>query len=295
MELRTLRYFVVVAEELHFGRAAERLRIVQAAVSQQIARLERELGVRLFDRSARRVRLTPAGERVLAAARETLAAAARVRVVAAESAARVRIGVTSGLTARLERGVAALRGESPTGEVVLVDLPVPARLNAVRNGELDLALVHGAVVPDGFQVVRAWSEPLRVAVAEDHPLADRSAVTLADLDPAALRLPARAQDPPLYDAVMSALRQAGVNPAGRVAAGSVLSVLVDVGARAGAWTLLPAEQLAALASRRVRAVPLEPPLEIDGHLVVSLSTPDFCVGSFMAAFTDAPELRASTA
>ncbi|WP_410468213.1 LysR family transcriptional regulator [Amycolatopsis methanolica] len=110
MELRALRYFVTVADELHFGRAAERLHIAQPAVSRRIAALERELGVRLLDRSPRRVRLTEAGRRVLAAAREALAAVDRVRVAARECAGVMRIGTGAGqFTARLERGIDALR------------------------------------------------------------------------------------------------------------------------------------------------------------------------------------------
>ncbi|NBH04488.1 LysR family transcriptional regulator, partial [Amycolatopsis sp. SID8362] len=96
MELRALRYFVTVADELHFGRAADRLHIAQPAVSRQIARLERELGVRLFDRSPRRVRLTVEGLRVLDAAREALAAADRVRVAATPRAGVMRIGTGTG-------------------------------------------------------------------------------------------------------------------------------------------------------------------------------------------------------
>lgn len=122
---------MTVAEELHFGRAAQRLRIVQPAVSQQIVRLERELGVRLLDRTSRRVRLTPAGERVLAAARETLAAAARVRVVAGEPAAVLRIGVASCVTGRLDRALSRLGDGERPAEPELVDLPVTARLDAV--------------------------------------------------------------------------------------------------------------------------------------------------------------------
>src|SRR3954462_7737160 len=86
MELRRLHYFVTLAEELHFGRAAERLHIVQPAVSQQLRRLEAELGVTLVERSTRRVALTDAGRRFLPEARATLAAAERARAAVARSA-----------------------------------------------------------------------------------------------------------------------------------------------------------------------------------------------------------------
>jgi DNA-binding transcriptional LysR family regulator len=288
VELRALRYFVTVAEELHFGRAAERLNIVQPAVSHQIARLERELGTRLFDRSPRHVRLTPAGRRVLEAAQETLAAAARVRVVAGEQAALLRIGVAPGLTARLERGAELLHeGERPA-EAMLVDLPVPARLAAVRDGELDLALVRGPVEATGVRVVRAWSESLLAVVSDRHPMAGLPVARLADLDRAALRLPAREEDPALHEAVISALHQAEGGPTGR-SGGSLLTVLIEIGAGQGAWTLLTAEQLTGYAARRIRALPLDPPLSIDGHIVASLATPDVCVSSFVRAFTDPPQ------
>jgi DNA-binding transcriptional LysR family regulator len=286
VELRSLRYFVTVAEELHFGRAAERLNIVQPAVSHQIARLERDLGTRLLDRSPRHVRLTPAGERVLAAARDTLAAAARVRVVAGEPAVRLRIGVAPGVTARLERAAELLR----PAEAALVDLPVPARLAAVRAGELDLALVRGPVDPTGVRVVRAWSEPLLAVVSEEHPLAGHTRATLGELDRTPLRLPAHDEDPAMHDAVLAALRQAEGRSAAR-SDGSILTILIEIGAGQDAWTLLPAEQLTGFAARRVRAIPLDPPLTIDGHIVASLSTPEDCVSSFVRAFADAPALR----
>ncbi|MGP2436644.1 LysR family transcriptional regulator [Streptomyces sp. JW3] len=282
MELRALQYFVTVAEELHFGRAAQRLDIVQSAVSQQIARLERELGVRLLDRTSRRVRVTPAGERVLTAARKTLAAAARVRVVAGEPAAVLRIGVASCVTRRLDRAVGRLGAGERPAEPKLVDLPVAARLDAVRDGELDLALVRGAFTATTVTVARAWSEPLYAVLAHEHPAAREPAVGLRDLDPAGLRLPARDSDPPLHDAILAALPAAPLRPP----AGDMLNVLFEVGRDPEGWTLLPAEQLDGNRSERLRQVPLDPPVTIDGHVVTSLATPELCVASYVAAFAD---------
>ncbi|SDF74051.1 DNA-binding transcriptional regulator, LysR family [Lentzea fradiae] len=279
MELRTLRYFVTVAEELHFGRAAERLRIVQSAVSQQIARFERELGVRLFDRTSRSVRLTPAGERVLVAARDTLSAAARVRVVAGAQAAAVRIGVATCVTPRLDRALTLLSEGDRAVEPELVSLPVGARVDAVRAGELDVALVRGAFANQAVTAVRAWSEPLHVVVPKTHPAADAEAVRFGDLDPDELRLPARESDPPLFDAILAALPAAPRRPP----AGDLLSVLFEVGTAPRGWTLLPAEQLGS-SSPRLRQLPLDPPVSVDGHVVTSRATPDTCVASYVAAF-----------
>ncbi|GAA2485332.1 LysR family transcriptional regulator [Winogradskya humida] len=282
MELRALQYFVTVAEELHFGRAAERLNIVQPAVSQQISRLERELGVRLLDRTSRRVRITPAGERVLAAARETLAAAARVRVVAGEQSATLRIGLATCVTPRVGRALARLRDSDRPAEPTLIDLPVTARIDAVRDGELDLALIRGAVSSTAARVVRAWSEPLHVVLSPGHPLAGKPAVSLHDLDPYGLRLPAPATDPPLHDAILAVLPVAPPRPP----AGDLLHVLFEVSQDPDAWTLVPAEQLDATRTDRLLQIPLDPPASIDGHIVTSLATPETCVASYAAAFGD---------
>ncbi|MFG1925419.1 LysR family transcriptional regulator [Cryptosporangium sp. NPDC048952] len=282
MELRSLQYFVTVAEELHFGRAAERLHIVQPAVSQQVSRLERELGVTLLERSSRRVRLTPAGERVLEAARETLAAAARVRVVAGVSAAALRIGVASCVTERLDRAITVLGGGDRPAEPVLVGLPVPARLDAVRDGTLDLALVHGTVAAPGLTVVRAWSEPLHAIVSRGHAAAEKPSIGLGDLDPAGLRLATREADPGLHDAIVAALPGPPVRPV----AGNMVNVLFEVSNDPRGWALLPAEQAAEASVDRLRTVPLDPPLLVDGYVVTSAATPPSCVESFVAAFAD---------
>ncbi|MFC5060596.1 LysR family transcriptional regulator [Actinomycetospora atypica] len=286
MELRALRYFVTVAEERHFGRAAERLHIVQPAVSQQIARLERELGTTLIDRSPRHVRLTPAGERVLDAARETLAAADRVRAAVGDPGTTLRVGTAPALTARLERALAVLRADDPSGQVVLVDLPAAERLAAVRDGRLDVALMRGTRSSPGLTVVPVWTEPLHAVLAADHPLSGRGAVTLAELAEGPMLLLDGGADPALHDAATRALGAAGVCQTDRRTAGSVQDVVVGVGADPRAWSVLPVDLVAASGSRRVRSVALDPAVELVGSIVAPPSTPASCVAALAAAFGD---------
>ncbi|MEU5263778.1 LysR family transcriptional regulator [Amycolatopsis sp. NPDC021455] len=286
MELRALHYFVTVADELHFGRAAERLHIAQPAVSQQIARLERELGVRLLDRSPRRVRLTAAGQRVLDAARSTLAAASQVEAAAKQVMTTMRIGTAAGMTARLERGIDALRERAPEFDVVLVDLPVEARLNALRQGELDLALTRGVRSVPGLTVLPTWTERLYAVVSRHHPAAGRPAVGLAELAEDTLRVPARRHDPALHDAVVLALHDAGLHPRAGRPTGTLQDTIVEVGSEPRSWTVLPADQVAEIRSTRVRAIPLEPAITIAGSLVVATENAGNAAECAVTAFRD---------
>ncbi|ROS43190.1 LysR family transcriptional regulator [Amycolatopsis thermoflava] len=283
MELRALRYFVTVADELHFGRAAERLHIAQPAVSRQIAALERELGVRLFDRSPRRVRLTEAGHRVLAAARETLAAADRVRVAAHERAGVMRIGTGAGqFTARLERGIDALREQAPGFDVVLVDLPLTARLNALRQGEIDLALAREVRSAPGLRVLPTWTEALFAVVSTRHPAAGRATVGVAELAAGPLKT-SQDHDP----SVFGALPDVGLQGPPAHRAGTVHDTIVEVGSDPRSWTVLPADQVIEIRSTRVRAIPLEPRTTVTGSVVVPGDLPGSCAAAHVTAFGDA--------
>ncbi|MEV4051993.1 LysR family transcriptional regulator [Amycolatopsis sp. NPDC049688] len=288
MELRALRYFVTVADELHFGRAAERLHIAQPAVSQQIARLERELGVRLLDRSPRHVRLTAAGQRVLEAARATLSAADRVPVAAKQGMTTVRIGTAAGLTARLERGIDALRERAPEFDVVLVDLPVEARLDALRQGELDLALTRGVGAVPGLTVLPTWTERLYAVVSRHHPAANRREIGLPDLAGDTLRVPAREHDAPLHDAVIRALRETGLPPKPGRPTGTLQDTIVEVGSDPRSWTVLPADQVAEIHSTRIRAIPLDPPITITGSVVVAKDSASSAAECVVGTFRDEP-------
>ncbi|GAB2775366.1 LysR family transcriptional regulator [Amycolatopsis magusensis] len=240
MELRQLRYFVTVAEEGGFGRAAERLHIVQSAVSQQIGRLERELGVRLFDRS-RQARLTDGGERLLPEARAVLAAAERTRAVAAAVAegtgGLVRLGTVHGPGDRIFRALGELAAVAPELRVRLKRLAPLDRLAAVRSGELDAALVRALPATRDLELHPLWQDPLHVALPAAHPLARKTVLCLEELADLPLRLAPRAENPPFHDLIRDACATAGIDPPTGPPFTGLAETLAEIATGSPSWTV----------------------------------------------------------
>ncbi|GGP96750.1 LysR family transcriptional regulator [Streptomyces roseolilacinus] len=187
MELRQLEYFVAVAEEQNFTRAAERVHISQSGVSAQIRRLERELGAELFDRSARTVTLTVAGKAALGHARAALAAAGALGRAVDEVTGLVRgrltVGMVIGCTLTpLFDALAAFHEAHPGVGISLLEDSSDRLTEGVRTGAVDLALIGAATAtPEGLDALTLISERLVAAVPPGHPLAERPRVTLRDL------------------------------------------------------------------------------------------------------------------
>jgi DNA-binding transcriptional LysR family regulator len=191
MELRQLEYFVAVAEEANFTRAAERVRISQSGVSAQIRQLERELGATLIDRSTRTANLTPAGRVALEHARATLASAGAVHQAVGEVTGLIRgrltVGMVIGCTVTpLFEALAAFHRAHPGLEITVREDNSDRLVDGVRSGAIDLALVGVAgAAPPGLNALTIVSEGLVALVPPDHPLAGRlagpGALALADL------------------------------------------------------------------------------------------------------------------
>lgn len=187
MELRQLEYFVAVAEEQNFTRAAERVHISQSGVSAQIRQLERELGTELIDRSTRTATLTVAGKAALEHARATLAAAGALRQAVGEVTdlirGRLTVGMVIGCTVTpLFDALAAFHRAHPGVEVSLLEKNSDQLVEGVREGVLDLALVGTASATlDGLESLTIISERLVAAVPAGHPLTEPRQITLRDL------------------------------------------------------------------------------------------------------------------
>ncbi|WP_025346885.1 LysR family transcriptional regulator [Nocardia nova] len=263
MELRQLQYFLTVAEELHFGRAAGRLHIVQSAVSQQITRLERELDVALFDRTTRTVRLTEAGRRLLPHAEQVIAAVSRARDAVddlrAERSGTVRLGTSTGLGARLESILVEFARAAPEAHLELVDADTGERMKRVRSGELDAAIVRGARDEPGLELLPLWSDRLVAAIPARHDLAVRREVELACLAELPLRLVDRARNPALHDLVVGSCRAAGFEPRFGPEFTTEQDTLAAIGFGAPSWTVYYAAQATRLVFPGVVWRPLRDP------------------------------------
>jgi DNA-binding transcriptional LysR family regulator len=189
MELRRFKYMAVLAEELHFGRAAERLGIAQPALTQQIQALERDLGVQLFQRTKRSVALTMAGRVTLEEAIRTLQQADRTALVARQAGrgqlGHIEIGfvgsaVFSGV---LSEAIFRFRKANPLVELRLNEFGILQQLNDVSSGRLDVGVVRTPVksLPPDVAIHEIYREPIILALSAKHRLARRKEITLASL------------------------------------------------------------------------------------------------------------------
>ncbi|WP_214368201.1 LysR substrate-binding domain-containing protein [Pseudonocardia sp. H11422] len=244
MELRHLRAFTAVAEELHFGRAAQRLHMAQPPLSQQIRQLERDLGVVLLERTIRQVRLTNAGAVFLEHARRVLAEADRAResVLLTELGERgeIRVGLTGVTTWRmLPRMTRAYRKRYPLVRLELHPAVFSgAQISALHDGTIDVGFIR-APVPAPLAGRVLLDEPLVAVLPEEHPLAPRRYVALADLsEENFVTYPSR-QGSSLRDTAMRACSTVGFAPRVVQEAPDTYTVVALVGAAVGV-ALLPA-------------------------------------------------------
>ncbi|NMI15458.1 LysR family transcriptional regulator, partial [Xanthomonas axonopodis] len=217
MELRHLRYFLAVAEEGNFTRAAARVGIGQPPLSQQIQTLERELGTPLFRRTHSGAELTAAGEAFLGEVRRVLAdverAAETARRVARGESGRLRLGFTASaaFSPVVPRLIRDFRRKWPQVELLLEETNTASLLVGLADGRLDAAFVrYGLSTPADLQLLRFADEPMKIAVPAAHPLATRNSAPLAALAGEPFILFPRSFGSSLYDEILAACRDSGV-------------------------------------------------------------------------------------
>src|SRR4051812_46631450 len=217
MELRQFRYFVAVAEELHFRRAAQRLHIAQPAVSEQVRKLEQELGVQLLDRTPRSVSLTEAGTALLTEARLVLKQAEAARLAARNArdraVGRLRVGyVPAALPASVPRVLQRLT--TPFGNLeATVERGVTSELiEAVRGDRLDVAIVPLPAPTAGLGITGLGDQRAVVALRVGHRAAADAAPRLEHMAPERVVVLPREANRPFYDAVVAMCHLAGLSP-----------------------------------------------------------------------------------
>ncbi|GBL55868.1 putative transcriptional regulator [Pseudomonas citronellolis] len=217
MDLKQLRYFIAVAEELHFGRAAARLFISQPALSFDIKKLEEQLGIQLLVRNNKSVKLTNAGQVLLDEARSLLLQAEKVKrltLLSAEGAVgQLRVGFVNSMLYRgLPRAMARFEAEQPNMEVVLMEMNTSEQALALQRGQIDIGFVHWARLPAGIASECLVADPFLCCVPAGHRLAGRARIDLAELRDEGFILFPRSLSPHYHDLIIARCVDAGFSP-----------------------------------------------------------------------------------
>ncbi|MHB2015901.1 MAG: LysR family transcriptional regulator [Candidatus Xenobia bacterium] len=256
LKLRQLRYFVAVAEELHFGRAARRLGMAQPPLSQQIAQLERDLGVRLFERTRRRVELTPAGRLMLAQARQSLALAERMRnmVPLDDPAGHLRIGYQS--AGALPAVCPLLKQYHEQFPRVRMDLMQMAPEQPLS--EVDVAIVPTSARAPAFARLRL---EVQAVLAANHRLTSFSVVPMARLRNEAFALPSARHWPELHDVLRAHFAKVRMQP--QVVVDASCESILDFVRTGAAVSLLPLRS----APQGIALRPIDRPIQVELQFV----------------------------
>ncbi len=217
MKLHFLRYFVVLAEELHFGRAASKLAITQPPLSSAIKSLEEELEVQLLIRDSKHVELTQAGEAFLAEARQILEQVARAsnvaKIVARGMRGRLEIGVTGSLIYReVSAIVKKFNAEMPDVDVVLREMSTADQFNELLRGQIHAGFVNASTAPPQLASLPMGEDDFVLCVPEDHPKAQGDTVDLIQLIDERFVMFSRDVAPANYDNVIAIFSRAGIHP-----------------------------------------------------------------------------------
>jgi len=244
IEIRHLRYFVAVAEELHFGRAALRMHMAQPPLSQQIRRLEEMLGHALFLRTSREVRLTAAGEELLERARHTLrkiaADVSAVKKIGRGEAGALTVGfVGSGMLTTLPKMLGRYRRQYPQVDLQLREFYTAGLVDALLNGTVDVGFLRDAGDIDGLKVEVLLAEPFVVVLPQKHPLARQKTVAVKKLQHEPFVLFARSYGSMAWKKTMDVCEAHGFTPRVVQEAPQWLTIMTLVGAGLGV-TIAPA-------------------------------------------------------
>ncbi len=206
-----MTYFVTVAEELSFSRAADRCFISQSAISRQVARLEHELGAKLIERSTRIVRLTDLGAQVLPLAQQMLRIESMITATARTPSGRVRMAANMSFAQQSLAAIAQLRSDHADVEIEFIIKSFDQRIDAVLGGDVDLALIRGGLERPGLAVQRLWVDDLVVAMSQSHPLAGAYEVDLVELGAYPLLLPSARDQVLLHNVIRDAFDRHGLD------------------------------------------------------------------------------------